>query len=115
MARHDPARVVESRAQAADRFAACRAVVRRERALACLARLSTKGRRKRADLVGPGSLSGREREVARLASQGFPARDIAERLFISERTVESHLANVYSKLGVAAKIELVRRAGALGI
>ena len=114
-ARHDRARAVETLAQAAERLAACRAVVRRERALACLAGLSTKGRRKKADLVGPGSLSGREREVARLASQGFPARDIAERLFISERTVESHLANVYAKLGVASKMELVRRAGALGI
>ena len=115
IARHDRARAVETLAQAAERFGSCGAVVRRERALACLARLSTKGRRKRVDLVGPGSLSAREREVARLASQAFPAREVAERLFISERTVESHLANVYAKLGVASKMELIRRAGTLGI
>ena len=39
---------------------------------------------------------------------------IAERLVISQRTVESHLASVYLKLGVASKAELIRRAADLG-
>jgi DNA-binding CsgD family transcriptional regulator len=89
--------------------------VRHERALASLTTLGTKGRRKKSDLVGPGSLSGREGEVATLAAQGHSAREIAARLFIGERTVETHLANVYAKLGVASKVELVRRASELGL
>jgi DNA-binding CsgD family transcriptional regulator len=36
-------------------------------------------------------------------------------LFIGERTVETHLANAYTKLGVASKLDLVRRASELGI
>jgi len=97
------------------RFDACGAVVRRERALATLATLGTKGRRTRAALLGPGALSAREREVAVLAAQGCSAREIAERLFIGERTVETHLANAYAKLGVTSKVDLVRRAGELGL
>jgi DNA-binding CsgD family transcriptional regulator len=89
--------------------------VRREETLALLAGLGSRGRRKMADLIGPGSLSAREREVARLASEGCSAREIAERLFIGERTVETHLANAYAKLGVTSKLDLVRRASELGI
>jgi DNA-binding CsgD family transcriptional regulator len=51
--------------------------------------------------------------VARLAARGQTAREIAEALFLSERTVESHLAHAYAKLGVASKLDLVRRAGDL--
>ncbi len=115
LARRNRAVAVEALEAAAERYLACGAVVRSERALARLAGLGTKGRRRKADLVGPGSLSAREGEVARLASQGCSAREIAERLFIGERTVETHLANVYAKLGVASKVELVRRARELGI
>ncbi|MEV0131815.1 LuxR C-terminal-related transcriptional regulator [Dactylosporangium sp. NPDC050688] len=45
-------------------------------------------------------LTRREREVALLAAQGLSNRDIAERLTVSGRTVENHLARVYLKLGV---------------
>jgi DNA-binding CsgD family transcriptional regulator len=60
--------------------------------------------------IGPGALSRREREVALLASRGETAAEIAGRLVISERTVETHLASVYAKLGVRSKAELIRRA-----
>ena len=113
--RDDRSRATETMQTAAERFLACGAVVRHERALASLTTLGTKGRRKKSDLVGPGSLSGRESEVATLAAQGHSAREIAARLFIGERTVETHLANVYAKLGVASKVELVRRASELGL
>ncbi|XVU30073.1 alpha/beta fold hydrolase [Actinoplanes sp. CA-054009] len=59
----------------------------------------------------PASLTPREREVMALAVQGLSARDIAAHLFISERTVESHIEHAYRKLGVTSRIELVRRAG----
>ncbi len=58
-------------------------------------------------------LSARERQVARLTVDGLTAREIGEQLFISRRTVETHLANVYAKLGVRSKIELVGRASEL--
>jgi DNA-binding CsgD family transcriptional regulator len=60
-------------------------------------------------------LSPREREVARLAIAGHTAREIGAQLFISPRTVETHLANVYAKLGVRSKLELVGRAADLAL
>ena len=55
-------------------------------------------------------LSTREREVVHLTVDGRTAPQIADLLHISERTVESHLANAYTKLGVTSKFDLVRRA-----
>ncbi len=52
------------------------------------------------------ALTRREREVALLAAQGLPSRTIGERLFLSPRTVENHLARAYDKLGVRSRAEL---------
>jgi len=54
-----------------------------------------------------GDLTPREREVVALARTGLQNRDIAERLGVSERTVETHLAHAYSKLGVEGRRELM--------
>ena len=94
---------------------AVRSVWRRNRALDALRRLGSVGRRAAAAALGPGSLTRREREVARLAAGGLSAKEIAAALFIGERTVESHLASTYAKLGVSSKLELVRRAMELGL
>ena len=51
-------------------------------------------------------LTAREREVAKLAAEGLSNREIAQRLGTSVRTVESHLAHVYSKLGVTRRENL---------
>jgi DNA-binding CsgD family transcriptional regulator len=56
-------------------------------------------------------LSARERDVAKLAAQGESAKEIAARLFLSTRTVNNHLQNVYTKLGISGRREL---ADALG-
>jgi two-component system, NarL family, response regulator NreC len=53
------------------------------------------------------SLTAREREVLRLAAQGHSSSDIAARLFISPRTVESHRANLMRKLGLHNQTDLV--------
>ena len=53
--------------------------------------------------------------MARLAAEGCSAKEIAEQLFIGERTVETHLANAYAKLGVGSKVELVRLAAQLDL
>jgi DNA-binding CsgD family transcriptional regulator len=114
-ARLDRVRAVDALEQAVGIFDELQAVVRRDEALSVLATLGARGRRKRADLVGPGSLSAREKEVASLAAEGLSAREIADRLFIGERTVETHLAHIYAKLGVASKVDLIRRAAELGV
>jgi DNA-binding CsgD family transcriptional regulator len=50
---------------------------------------------------GESTLTGREREIAGLVVAGHPTKSIAERLVISERTVETHIASIYRKLGVS--------------
>jgi DNA-binding NarL/FixJ family response regulator len=60
--------------------------------------------------IGVEALSRREREIVQLAADGESTPSIARRLFVSERTVESHLANAYVKLGVHSRLELARRA-----
>jgi DNA-binding CsgD family transcriptional regulator len=57
-------------------------------------------------------LTDREREVAQLVGQGRTNRQIAGALRLSERTVESHLANVYRKLGVPTRAALAALLGA---
>ncbi|MCP3782841.1 LuxR C-terminal-related transcriptional regulator [Micromonospora sp. A3M-1-15] len=52
------------------------------------------------------TLTEREWEIGRLAADGVTSRAIAERLFLSTRTVENHLQRIYSKLGVAGRAEL---------
>jgi pimeloyl-ACP methyl ester carboxylesterase len=64
---------------------------------------------------GPEALTSREREVARLAADGASARVIGERLCISERTAEAHIAHVFLKLDIHSRVELARRAEAFGL
>ena len=65
--------------------------------------------------VGWEALTKTELEVVRLAAQGLTNRQIGERLFVSRRTVETHLGHVFQKLGLSTRVELaaeaVRRLG----
>ncbi len=54
----------------------------------------------------PVPLTQREREIALLATQGLTSKIIGERLFVASRTVDNHLARIYSKLGVSNRNEL---------
>lgn len=62
------------------------------------------------DVVSPDDLSDREIEVLRLIALGHTNNEIAERLYLSVRTVESHRAHIQQKLGLASRSELVRYA-----
>ncbi|MGI8876873.1 MAG: helix-turn-helix transcriptional regulator [Egibacteraceae bacterium] len=75
-----------------------------ERAVAQASR--GRGRRAKAGDTGWGALSDRERDVALLAAEGLTNPEIAERLVLSSRTVQSHLAKVYAKLGVHSRREV---------
>ncbi len=68
-----------------------------------------RGKRKR-PAKGWGSLTPAERDVVRLVSEGLANRDIAARLFISARTVETHLTHIYTKLGLTSRVQLVQEA-----
>jgi two-component system, NarL family, response regulator NreC len=61
------------------------------------------------------TLTNREREVLQLAAEGHTNAEIAARLFISPRTVETHRSNVMHKLGLRSQTELVRYALQRGI
>ena len=52
-----------------------------------------------------------EQDVVRLVTEGLGNKDIGARLFISPRTVQTHLTHVYAKLGVASRVQLVQEAG----
>jgi ATP/maltotriose-dependent transcriptional regulator MalT len=60
-------------------------------------------------------LTEREREIAALVAQGCSNRAIAERLVISERTVEHHVANILAKLDVASRVQIATWAVAAGL
>ena len=66
-----------------------------------------RGERKR-PTSGWGSLTPMENDVVRLVREGLGNKDIGARLFISPRTVQTHLTHVYAKLGVSTRIQLCR-------
>jgi DNA-binding NarL/FixJ family response regulator len=57
---------------------------------------------------GLDSLTEREREVAELVCDRHTNRQIAAELFLSEKTVETHLRNVFVKLSVGSRVEVAR-------
>jgi len=68
---------------------------------------------------GIDALSKRELEIARLVTDRLTNREIAAALFLSDKTIESHLRNIFHKLGVTSRVEVARavereRAGSAG-
>ena len=68
-----------------------------------------RGQRKR-PTSGWASLTPTERDVVRLVSEGLANNDIAARLFISPRTVQTHLTHVSTKLGRTSRVQLAQEA-----
>jgi DNA-binding CsgD family transcriptional regulator len=98
-------------ASVAHRRAGRRALDRAARARALLLASRCEGARTPALRLGSvdpslAALTPREREVMDLAAQGLTNREIAERLYVSIRTVNAHLNHVYSKLGCSDRTQL---------
>ncbi|MFN8110189.1 MAG: helix-turn-helix transcriptional regulator [Thermoleophilia bacterium] len=94
----------ENLLKAQDIFAGLGAVYWRDRCAGELARLGT----------APGAgdaLTSSQRRVAELAARGLTNRAVAAELFMSEKTVEAHLTNVYRKLDIHSRAQLVMRWG----
>jgi predicted ATPase/class 3 adenylate cyclase/DNA-binding CsgD family transcriptional regulator len=68
-----------------------------------------RGQRKR-PASGWAALTPAERDVVRLVSEGLGNNDIATRLFVSPRTVQSHLTHVYTKLGLSSRVQVAQEA-----
>ena len=54
------------------------------------------------------ALTPQQAKIARLVAEGATNREVAARLFLSQRTVEHHLRNIFTRLGVRSRVELVR-------
>jgi len=70
---------------------------------------------RRATRSNPAGLTARQLEVLELLAQGLTNAEIAERLVVSPRTAEHHVAAVLTKLGAADRRDAVRRAAELGL
>jgi DNA-binding NarL/FixJ family response regulator len=55
-----------------------------------------------------GALTKREHEIADLVTDRMTNRQIAEQLFLSDKTVESHIRNIFMKLGVSSRVDVAR-------
>ena len=68
--------------------------------------LAAGGRPRRLELSGPASLTPSERRVADMAADGLTNREIAQALFVTQKTIEVHLGNAYRKLDINVRAEL---------
>jgi DNA-binding CsgD family transcriptional regulator len=105
-AKDRPAAAATAAQQSLDGFERLRAPGRADRARQLLRRLGQRPVRRRPARKPGEALRGREREVAALAAAGLTNQEIADRLFISVRTVTSHLDHIYARLGIGSRAQL---------
>jgi DNA-binding NarL/FixJ family response regulator len=61
-----------------------------------------------ADASGLGALTQRESEISGLIADRLTNKEIAAQLFLSEKTVETHIRNVFHKLGASSRVDVAR-------
>lgn len=59
------------------------------------------------DILTQKGLSHREAEVAELVSRGLSNKEVANQLFVTEKTVKFHLTNIYKKMSVKSRAQLI--------
>ena len=69
------------------------------------------GRRARIELTGPQALTAAEWRVCRQAAEGRTNREVAQTLFVTEKTIERHLSSAYHKLGIRSRFQLATAIG----
>jgi DNA-binding NarL/FixJ family response regulator len=92
-----------------------RQVFRKEHERMAHRRLAEMAQRARRAAKAASVLTRRERQVLELIAEGLTTRQMASRLQLSERTVETHIANLYDKLEVKTRVQAVHRAAGLGL
>jgi DNA-binding CsgD family transcriptional regulator len=70
------------------------------------------GRRARAEVTGPAALTAAEWRVCREAVAGHTNRELAQALFVTEKTIERHLSSAYQKLGIRSRVQIATAIGA---
>ena len=91
-----------------DSFGSVRMRDEARRELRKLGRAQRRADRPRPGTPGSALLSKRELEVAELITDRMTNQEIAEKLFLSKKTVESHIRNVFAKLGASSRVEVAR-------
>jgi DNA-binding NarL/FixJ family response regulator len=86
-----------------------------ERRAAALRPAESPGQARRAVKSEFGGLTVREREVAMLIAQGKSNREIATALVLSERTVTTHISNIFAKLGYSSRTQIATWIGETGL
>jgi DNA-binding NarL/FixJ family response regulator len=108
----EKARAVTELQRAAAALDGCGAMRYRQRAERELGKLGHRPHRRTrpgtTDGAGIELLTQREREVARLVTDRKTNPEIAAELFLSQKTVETHLSNIFNKLGIADRVSLAR-------
>jgi DNA-binding NarL/FixJ family response regulator len=97
------------------RVAAGERVFTPEQEKAALGELGRLARRARETSGARASLTEREVEILEQVSRGLTVKQVATRLALSPRTVETHIAKLYRKLGVRNRVQAVSKAAALGL
>jgi DNA-binding NarL/FixJ family response regulator len=102
-------------AEAIRRVSSGELVIAPELERAAMIALGRLARRARESSEVSARLSPREREILLLMSDGLTMRQVARKLSISQRTVETHVAKLYRKLGVRTRMQAIARASSLGL